>query len=400
MGRLTGVETFGWTVAFCLLTTAAPAQDQQVGARTKAMGGSYTAFEDDPVSVWLNPAGIATQPDQAAVAFQTYTGYPLDLDLGPNDTKIGTVAPKTIVVSPVVIPSYLGMVFQVGDEENPMALGVCYVRPYHLDYALDEVLNPTQSSFVPEAGVEQSFSRIRVAGAYDFRIRKSGEPGFLTHVAVGLGVDGGFENWEFSQTSGDSEESSWSVGFGAGILVGLYDNGESFKVNFGSAYQSSIRFDFEIDPALLPAFDMPQQLNIGSTFYLLRETPLRLTMDLQWIDWSETAQKPTFSGHPTFRDSVNVSIGGEYRVRVSPKVYLYPRLGYRRFQAPWDDPNRLPMMAGFKLVLDTKDEAFHILTFGLGISWLTEEKKLRSIDLAGDFGGDSANAAIGYTHEF
>ncbi len=30
---------------------AALAQDQQLGARTKAMGGSYTAFEDDPVSV-------------------------------------------------------------------------------------------------------------------------------------------------------------------------------------------------------------------------------------------------------------------------------------------------------------------------------------------------------------
>ena len=41
---------------------AVSAQDQQLGARTKAMGGSYTAFEDDPVSIWLNPAGIATQP--------------------------------------------------------------------------------------------------------------------------------------------------------------------------------------------------------------------------------------------------------------------------------------------------------------------------------------------------
>ena len=31
------------------LPSPAAAQDQQVGARTKAMGGSYTAFEDDPV---------------------------------------------------------------------------------------------------------------------------------------------------------------------------------------------------------------------------------------------------------------------------------------------------------------------------------------------------------------
>jgi hypothetical protein len=31
------------------------------------MGGSYTAFEDDPVSIELNPAGIATQPNQMSI---------------------------------------------------------------------------------------------------------------------------------------------------------------------------------------------------------------------------------------------------------------------------------------------------------------------------------------------
>src|SRR2546428_3772178 len=70
-------------IAFLLLASVgAYAQDQQVGARTKAMGGSYTAFEDDPVSVWLNPAGIATQPDAFALAHQTYTTYEIDLNSG------------------------------------------------------------------------------------------------------------------------------------------------------------------------------------------------------------------------------------------------------------------------------------------------------------------------------
>ena len=31
------------------------AQDFQVGARSKGMGGSYTAFEDDPTSIWTLP---------------------------------------------------------------------------------------------------------------------------------------------------------------------------------------------------------------------------------------------------------------------------------------------------------------------------------------------------------
>ena len=56
---------------FLLLTSPLSAQDQQIGARTKAMGGSYTAFEDDPVSVWLNPAGIANQITQMSASYQT-----------------------------------------------------------------------------------------------------------------------------------------------------------------------------------------------------------------------------------------------------------------------------------------------------------------------------------------
>src|SRR5260221_5032597 len=84
---------------------AASAQDQQLGARTKAMGGSYTAFEDDSVSVWLNPAGIATQTDQMSIAYQTYTAYPKGLKRGPNDTIEFTVKPVPIMGDPAVLPS-------------------------------------------------------------------------------------------------------------------------------------------------------------------------------------------------------------------------------------------------------------------------------------------------------
>ncbi|HXX93872.1 MAG TPA: hypothetical protein VEN81_09575, partial [Planctomycetota bacterium] len=71
-----------------VLSTSAWAQDQQLGARTKAMGGSYTAFEDDPVSVWLNPAGIATQLTSASIAYQTYTTYPLHETKAPLSNTV------------------------------------------------------------------------------------------------------------------------------------------------------------------------------------------------------------------------------------------------------------------------------------------------------------------------
>jgi len=141
-------------------------------------------------------------------------------------------------------------------------------------------------------------------------------------------------------------------------------------------------------------------VNVGLTLYLHRGIPLRVTFDVQWIDWSETAEDPLAPGQPGFRDSLNYSLGLEYRIELSEKTQLYPRLGYRRFAAPWKDRDDLPATGGFKLVLETKSENFNIVTFGAGISWTTKENKVRSFDLAAEVGGDSWTAAVGYTHEF
>jgi long-subunit fatty acid transport protein len=267
------------------------------------MGGSYTAFEDDPVSIWLNPAGIATQPDQFSFSYQTYTAYPVDTDRGPSDTEVYSVKAEMTLADPIVIPSYVGFVFQLGTPESPMAAGICFARPYLLHYAMDRITSPTQTTFEPENEVEESLSRVRLAFARDFRIRPPGETGFLPHLAVGVGMDLGYETWQFSSPSGDKSDSSVSLGFGAGLLVGLYDNTETFKVNLGLAYQSGIDYDFSIEPDLLPAFDMPQQFNVGVTFYLLQGLPLRLTFDVQMIQWEETAESPLFSNHPGRRRS-------------------------------------------------------------------------------------------------
>src|SRR5437016_10295717 len=101
-------------LAVLSLAAAASAQDQQLGARTKAMGGSYTAFEDDPVSVWLNPAGIATQPAALSLDYQSYTTYPLHRT--PAGSGVSTSAgAETTFVDPAFIPSYLGIVIPIGD---------------------------------------------------------------------------------------------------------------------------------------------------------------------------------------------------------------------------------------------------------------------------------------------
>jgi long-subunit fatty acid transport protein len=385
-------------------TGVAWAQDQQLGARTKAMGGSYTAFQDDPLLVWLNPAGIAPQPDQMSIAYQTYTAYPKHEAPGPNGSTVYSVGGKTLLPDPAIIPSYIGFVFQLGTPDAPFAVGVGFARPYNLDYSLDEILSPTQTVFQPRFEVTESLSRFRAAAAKDFRFQPRGEAGFFTHLAVGLGGDVGYEQWKFSvpvgDPRGDQSGAAAAFGFGGGLLLALYDDPETFTVQLGAAYQSPVHFKFSIDPDLFPAFDMPQQVNLGVTLYLNQEVPLRVTFDTQFIQWSKTAEDPFFSNQPGFRDSVNYSIGMEYRIPVSESVRIYPRAGYRRFEAPWKDKDNLPATGGFKLVLDTKASSFNIATFGIGVSWTTESHKVRSIDIAGEFGGDAVNVAMGYTHEF
>ena len=387
------------TVFLMASSQLSAAQDQQLGARTKAMGGSYTAFEDDPVSVWLNPAGIATQPDQGSITYQTYTVYPLHKSGASGSSPITTsTGPKTSFVDPAFIPSYLGFVFQVGDADLPMALGVCYARPYHLNYSFAKVDDPTLTTFVPDSNTEQSFGRFRVAYALDFRFRGPQE-GFLTHVAVGAGVDLGFEHWRFNSDTQSLSDTETSLGGGGGFLICVYD-AEAIKVNFGAAYQSAIHWNFSTNPKVAPAFQMPQQINLGTTFYLLKGTPLRLTIDGQWIQWSKTAIDPFFPGQPRFRDAYNASVGVEYRIQVSQKLRLYPRVGYRRFEAPWQDQRDLPMTSNYKLVLNTKASVFNMGTSGVGLSWTTAGGKIHSFDFGADFGGDSPNFALGFNTEF
>src|SRR5262245_33225384 len=215
------MKTAATIVLLLCFAAVASAQDQQLGARTKAMGGSYTAFEDDPVAVWLNPAGIATQPAQISIAYQSYTTYPLHRDVSSGGAVETSAGAQTSLVDPAFIPSYLGLVFQVGSAESPMAIGICFARPYHLNYSFDHVEDPAQTTFVPDTNVEQSFSRFRAAFAKDFRFRPAGEGGFFTHLSVGAGVDIGYERWHFDSGGTTTNDTATAPGFGAGLLLGL-----------------------------------------------------------------------------------------------------------------------------------------------------------------------------------
>ena len=373
------------------------AQDQQIGARTKAMGGSYTAFEDDPVSVWLNPAGIATQPDALSVTYQSYTLY--ELEFSPPSTF--DVPAETGWSDPPIIPSYLGLVFQLGHGETDHAIGICFAAPFRNRYV---VINTD----LVVSQFDQAFYRFRVAYAYDLRFKPKGETGFLTHLSFGLGLDLSVTSWRADGIFGFNPfTDEISVGFndtgfggGAGLLLGLYDNASTLRVNFGIAYQSRVNYKFSISQSVVPTSDWPNQVNTGFTLYLLDGLPLRVTLDMQWIGWDLSTHDSDIAGFDDFDDVFNYSLGVEYRFKVSDNVRIFPRAGVRIHQSPWTDEDNPPAIGNQTLLIEPRNNRYLIGSVGVGVGWTTAGGKQRMVDVAFDFGADAPGFAFGFTMEF
>lgn len=403
------MRNFALLAAFLGCSASALAQDQQVGARTKAMGGSYTAFEDDPVSLWLNPAGIAGQTDSAALAYQTFTSWEIEIDssiLSGQDPRIVAVQSWN---DPALIPSFLGVVFQAGTPESPQAFGFCFTSPFRLDWPMSSILD----NDTPGAEFTQVFYRFRGSYARDIRFRAAGEEGAFTHLALGIGVDVGVSRVQFRELGPQSfpgiplqfDVTDTGVGGGAGLLLGVYDNTRNFKVNLGAAWQSKIEYKFSASKTFMTSFDWPNQYQAGLTFYLFEGMPLRATFDAQLIDWDGASEDSSVATMPDFQRAINYSAGLEYRLPFRPmgeKVSLYPRLGYRRYDAPWesDDRQKQPGIGNRRIVVDPNEDVYEILSVGLGVGWSNEGGRLRTFDMAMDFGGDVAGIAFGFSMEF
>jgi hypothetical protein len=377
------------SVLLLSLASTAVAQDFQVGARAKGMGGSYTAFDEDPVAIWLNPAGIAGAPSRIAIDYQTFSQYELD-DPG---AALGTQGDATTgLLDPPIVPSFIGFVSPVTkSDEVEHAFGAAMVRPFQnrLTYLNGALRVQT----------EQQFSRFRFAWAAKWRAEED-EHGAKT-FAAGVGLDLGFSAYRENDDAGllDRSETDTHFGFGLGMLLSVINFDDTMSVDIGVAYQSRIDFAFQIDPELFPVWDWPAMVNAGVTIKCMDKFDLRLTFDVQYIFWDQATKNDTTGAGEDFQDAINLSIGVEYYVRVAENVAVLPRAGYRRYDAPWSDPNRLPAIGNNVLSIDTRDEAFDILTLGVGVQWVTNGK-VRSVDAGLEAGGDAPNFSVGYRHDF
>lgn len=388
------------------LAAAAVAQDFQVGSRAKAMGGSYTAFGDDPVAVWCNPAGTAQQPSQVAVTFQSFTQYEFDFfsDPLPGMTK---GEPEQGLLDPPISPSFFGLVYQVGDEELEMAVSLAYVRPFQIKYVyVYDDPNPLASDLFTQT--DQQFSRIRASYALSVRLKEGN--GVLTRVAAGGSVDFVYTKYKEIDQDPDPaadtevyEDSESTIGFGAGLMATLLQT-DGLMVDFGVAWNSKADFDFDLDKNIYPVWDWPALVSAGLAVYVGEGSPLRLTVDVQLISWEEAVGDPDPS-EQGFEDTVSVSAGAEYRFTLKPGTWLFARAGGKSFDTPWGDEDELPALGLSRLTIETKGDRINMLTLGLGLAWSRKaadgQLRLSGFDLAVElFGETTYLLAVGFNYQF
>jgi long-subunit fatty acid transport protein len=392
-------------VVLLALASTAAAQDFQVGSRAKAMGGSYTAFGDDPVAIWTNPAGTATQSSQFAVTYQSFTQYEFT-SLSDTIVRPTTGDPEQGLLDPPISPSFAGVVVRMGEGDLEMAASIAYIRPFQIKYvySFTDPNDPLEDLITQ---TDQQFSRIRAAYGASLRVSDSM---FLKTVALGVALDFVYTHYkevDQSPVAGrDSqvfEDSESSIGYGLGLLITAFES-DGFRVDLGAAYNSRVDFKFDLDRVIYPVWDWPALASGGFAFYIGEGYPLRVTVDVQWIEWSNSVAPPD-PGFDRFRNTWSFSAGAEYRFRVSEKNRLFVRAGFKSFDTPWKDEDNLPAVGASQLTIDSKGDRIEIMTLGLGFYWIRKtaegETRTSGLDLAIELFGETQYLfGLGFTYQF
>lgn len=384
-------------------TLPATAQDTQISARAKGMGGSYTAFGDDPIAIWQNPAGTATQTSKLALSYQSYITYEFaNAMIGGDPLNLPGTSQATLN-DPQIQPSFLGLVVSLSDKELNHAFSFGFINPLNLTLVWTEEPGDT----ILES--RQQSARFRFGYAVDITLVKSGK-GWLTHIAVGGGIDWGSTTYQDrSPDLASVADRESRFGFGVGILATVFSNGEGLSIDIGASYNSKLDFQGNVPRTggtSRPFIDWPTEWSAGIAVYVER---LKVTAAVQGVRWKDAAAASTVLGRSSLEDTLTPSAGVEYALHLTDKVTAFVRAGVRRFDAPWDDQT-LTAFGGdvalnvavdrWALSIDTDDEVFAMGTVGAGIYWTEEGGKKRGFDFGIEFGGDKVTVAIGYVHEF
>lgn len=346
-------------VVYTFTVYAGGFQQNQHGARAKAMGGAFTAVANDPSAIYWNGAGL-TQLKGTHLMLGTHL-------LTPASTFRG-IAPSTAysyMESQMFTPTHL---FASHKLDNRLAIGLGFTSPYGSGTKWNE---DWVGRYITTETKLQTFVLMPTV-AYEIFNGFSLSASFVYSFANVL-IERMIPQYPFEGDAKISLEGDENFAYG-------YNFGLMYKplnwLSIGGAFRSEVEYNFE---GTATAFGAPQlvdrfpkgdisatlvtPMNIVGGLAVDVTDRFKLSADFQWVGWSsydvlavEFSDYPDISSPRDYEDAYIVRFGGEYQLiddfAVMGGIY-YDKIPVQpeRLNPSLPDADRLGLSLGFNAKL-------------------------------------------------
>lgn len=336
-------------------------QQNQHGARAKAMGGAFTAVANDPSAIYWNGAGL-TQLKGTQIMLGTHL-------LTPSSTFRG-IFPSTdysYMETQLFTPSHF---FASHNFDNGLAIGLGFTTPYGSGTKWSE---DWIGRYISTETKLQTFVLMPTI-AYEIFDGFSLSASFIYSFANVL-IERMIPQYPFSGDAKISLEGDESFAYGYNFGL-MYKPVDWFTV--GASFRSEVEYGFEGTatatgaPQLIDRFPkgdisatLVTPMNLVGGIAVDVTERFKLSADYQWVGWSsydvlavEFADYPDISSPRDYEDTYIVRFGGEYKVvdefAIMAGIY-YDNIPVNpdRLNPSLPDANRLGFSTGFTAQLFT-----------------------------------------------
>lgn len=300
------------------LINAGGFQQNQHGARAKALGGAFTAVANDPSAIYWNGAGL-TQLSGTRIMLGTHI-------LSPASTFRGVAPAKdySFMESQIFTPTHL---FVSHTMDNGLAFGLGFTQPFGSGTKWGE---EWVGRYIATETKLQTFVLLPTI-AYEFAKGYSVSATFVYSWANVL-IERMVPQYPFAGDAKISLEGDAKSAFGYnfGLMAKPLD-----WLTLGASLRSEVEYDFEgtatvtgseVLSANFPKGDISATLvtplNITGGLAIDLTKRVRLSMDYQWVGWSsydvlavdfKDEQYADVSSPKEYKDSYIIRFGAEYQ---------------------------------------------------------------------------------------
>lgn len=341
--------------AYTFMVYAGGFQQNQHGARAKALGGAFTGLANDPSAIYWNGAGL-TQLKGTQIMLGTHL-------LTPSSTFRGIAPDKSYsyMETQLFTPSHF---FGSHNFDNGLAIGLGFTTPYGSGTKWDE---DWVGRYITTETKLQTFILMPTI-AYEFTEGLSVSASFVYSFANVL-IERMIPQYPFD---GDAKisldgEDKFAFGYNFGLLYKPLD-----WLSIGGTFRSEVEYGFEgtatttAAPQLIDRFPkgditatLITPMNIVGGIAVNVSDRFSLSADYQWVGWSsydslavQFADYDDVSSPREYENSYIIRFGGEYLIvdefAVMAGIY-YDNIPVKsdRLNPSLPDANRMGYSLGF-----------------------------------------------------